>query len=152
MCSVAQADHSCRTGGPAVKCISWPLTSAIAVLLVGICSSALGATNGLPGTSNEQDVCALTLLIDQQMAAHWEGRVEPAAPADDFEFARRVYLDLAGRVPPVSALRAFLDDTSPDKRQRLVERLLDSPQFASHFAAAWRGLLLPEIETVRRGK
>ena len=127
--------------------VPWSIASAIAVLLCSVCSPTFGAGAELPGNSNERDVRALSLLIDRELAAHWQDRVEPAVPADDFEFARRVYLDLAGRVPPVSALRAFLDDTSADKRQRLVERLLDSPQYAAHLAVVWRGLMLPESET-----
>ena len=52
-----------------------------------------------------------------------EGPRAVAAPlADDDEFLRRVYLDLAGRIPRVSEVRAFLDDKRPDKRRRLVEQ------------------------------
>src|SRR5262245_15081042 len=54
-------------------------------------------------------------------------RGNPAPAADDAEFLRRPSLDLAGAVPPVSEVRAFLADTRPDKRRRLIDRLLDSP-------------------------
>src|SRR5262249_9225173 len=46
--------------------------------------------------------------------------------------------------PPVSVARAFLDDPAPDKRLRLVEKLLDSPAYVTHFTNVWRALLLPE--------
>lgn len=49
-----------------------------------------------------------------------------AAPATDAEFVRRVYLDLIGRVPETGEARAFLDDPSPYKRGRIVDRLLES--------------------------
>src|SRR5262249_53522391 len=52
--------------------------------------------------------------------------------------------DLTGRIPPVSDVRAFLADKSPDKRARLIAALLDDPRHAVHFANVWRALLLPE--------
>src|SRR5262249_9234543 len=89
-----------------------------------------------------------TAIIDHRVAAGWEtARVTPAAPADDAEFLRRVYLDLVGRIPGVTEARQFLDDTRPDKRERLVDRLLASPHYANHFANVWRSLLVPETGT-----
>ncbi len=70
--------------------------------------------------------------------------MEPAPLSDDAEFLRRVYLDLAGRIPTVSQTRAFLADKRSDKRDRLVEQLLASPRYATHFTNVWRALLLPE--------
>lgn len=57
-------------------------------------------------------------------------KIPAAAPAGDAEFLRRVYLDLTNMVPTSAQARAFLDDDTADKRQRLVDRLLDSPEFA----------------------
>jgi uncharacterized protein DUF1549 len=45
-------------------------------------------------------------------------------PADDAEFVRRLYLDLAGRLPTTAEVQAFLKDKTPEKRQRLIEELL----------------------------
>ncbi len=53
----------------------------------------------------------------------------PAPLADDAQFLRRVYLDLAGRIPTPQEARAFLADGSPDKRVRLIDQLLASPEF-----------------------
>ena len=58
----------------------------------------------------------------------------PVAPANDAEFLRRVSLDLTGMPPSVEELREFLADHSADKRARAVDRLLDSPLFARHWA------------------
>jgi hypothetical protein len=91
------------------------------------------------------DPQALTAKIDEYTAARWAAaKVEPAPPADDAEFLRRVSLELTGRIPSVAEARAFLKDKSPDKRQRLVERLLASPRYVAHFTNVWRALLLPE--------
>ncbi len=89
---------------------------------------------------------ALAAKIDEHIAAGWAAAmVAPAPLADDAEFLRRVYLDLAGRIPKVSEVRQFLDDRRPDKRQRVVEELLQSPRYVVHFANYWRSLLLPEV-------
>lgn len=90
------------------------------------------------------DVQTLADAIDRHVSAHWAGRVEPAPPADDAEFLRRVCLDITGKIPTVAEARAFLDDPAPDKRRRLVDRLLDRPAYATHFTNLWRALLLPE--------
>lgn len=54
--------------------------------------------------------------------------------ADDAEFLRRVYLDLNGTIPTVEQAKTFLADKSPDKRTKLIDTLLASPEFARHFA------------------
>ncbi len=99
-----------------------------------------------PGGDGElRDAQALAARIDQLLEARWAAAgVRPAAPASDAEFLRRVWLDLAGTVPPVSEVRAFLDDRSPDKRQRLVQRLLRSPSYADRFSHFWRAVWLPD--------
>ncbi|MFM7055385.1 MAG: DUF1553 domain-containing protein [Planctomycetota bacterium] len=96
---------------------------------------------------------ARTALTEQQAArqidllfrSHWDAvEVQPAQMTTDEEFVRRVYLDLAGRIPSVSEVRQFLSDASPDRRQQLVEKLLDGPAFVRHFTIRWRTTLIPE--------
>jgi hypothetical protein len=95
--------------------------------------------------SSAKDALALAAKIDQLVAARWEAaNVQPAAPVDDPGFLRRVYLDLVGRIPSVAEARAFLSDSRSDKRQRLVDHLLDSPGYATHSAKVWRALLMPD--------
>src|SRR5262249_55690033 len=117
----------------------------------GLAAGCLLAVAGAPaaagnrGADDDREVRALAAKIDQYLGARWAAaKVQPAARADDAEFLRRVYLDLAGKIPPVSVVRAFLDDPAPDKRLRLVEKLLDSPAYVTHFTNVWRALLLPE--------
>jgi hypothetical protein len=83
--------------------------------------------------------------IDVRLAERFEiDGIIPAPRADDAEFLRRLSLDLVGRIPTSDEVRRFLDDIAPDKRRRAVERLLDDPQHARHFAETWQALLLPE--------
>jgi len=94
----------------------------------------------------DRDVLALAGKIDLYLTAtRLKAKVTLASLADDAEFLRRVYLDLNGKIPPVSEARAFLQDTNPDKRLRLVQRLLDGPGYVMHFTNVWRALLLPEV-------
>ena len=58
-----------------------------------------------------------------------EFRIRPSEPASDPEFLRRICLDLTGTLPPPALVRTFLDDGDPDKRERLIDALLESPEF-----------------------
>jgi hypothetical protein len=66
-----------------------------------------------------------------------------AAPlAGDAEFLRRVTLDLTGTIPTAVEARAFLADPSADKRAKLIDRLLASPEHARHMAAVFDRMLM----------
>src|SRR5262245_23229823 len=91
---------------------------------------------------------ALTARIDHLVGKGWQAaRVTPAQRADDAEFLRRVYLDLAGRIPGAAEARRFLDDKAPDKREKLIDELLDGPRYAVHFGRTLRALWVPETST-----
>lgn len=93
-------------------------------------------------TMSEQDLAA---KIDRLLSARWKTeRVDPVPLADDAEYARRVHLDLIGRIPTLAETRTFLADQAPDKRVRLVHRLLETRDHVEHFVNVWRALLLPE--------
>ena len=68
--------------------------------------------------------------------------VDPAPVIGDRQFARRVFLDVVGLLPAPRELDAFVADARPDKRQRLVRRLLaDNRRFAEHWLTFWNDLL-----------
>src|SRR5258708_5184319 len=106
---------------------------------------------GKEDAKSARDALALAAKIDQFVALRWTAaKVQPAAPAGDAQFLRRIYLDVAGRIPSVAEARAFLTDPRPDRRQRLVDRLLEGPAYIKHSAAAWRALLVPEADFTAR--
>lgn len=72
----------------------------------------------------------LAAVIDEAVKAGHDGPF--AERSSDAEFVRRVHLDLTGTIPAAAEAREFLDDASPDKRARLIDRLLDSPLYARH--------------------
>lgn len=67
--------------------------------------------------------------------------IPPSAVCDDATFLRRVTLDIGGRLPTEEEATAFLADITSDKRDRLIDDLLRSPDYADFFAAKWTTLL-----------
>lgn len=70
--------------------------------------------------------------IDEQVVQHHVGPVSPVA--SDADFVRRIYLDLIGSIPSAAESRQFIADTSPDKRAKLIDSLLNSSRHARHLA------------------
>ncbi len=113
------------TAHPQVVRLLWAALAA-----VGLCVATDVATAAEP----------LHQRIDQIVNA------APFAPiatvCSDVEFLRRVSLDLNGITPSVAEVRVFMNDAVPDKRARLVDRLLASPRFARHMTNMFSVLLM----------
>ena len=78
---------------------------------------------------------ASAAVVDRLLADFWKSRgIEPASPAEDAEFLRRLTLDLVGRGPTVAEQDRYFADATDRRRAVAVERLLASPEFALHFA------------------
>lgn len=77
-------------------------------------------------------------LVDAKLA---KLNIAPSGLCDDADFLRRVYLDLTGTLPTPDETRTFLADKSKDKRAKLVESLLNKPEFADLWALRWADLL-----------
>jgi hypothetical protein len=77
--------------------------------------------------------------------------IEASAEAGDAEFLRRVYLDVIGLVPPPEEARRFLADKSPDKRAKLIDRLLETRDFADFWGMKWAELMASNVFTVVDG-
>jgi len=81
--------------------------------------------------------------INHHLRQQWnEARVEPAPVADDAEWIRRVYLDLAGRIPTGQEAEAFFHSASAQKREELVVALVSSRDFSRRLATVWTNLLV----------
>lgn len=119
-------------------------------MLVGMCLSLSGSQVAEP------------VLEDSERAGSWVSeRAQPFAdeidrvvtealsrldqaprPAiDDYTFCRRIYLDAIGRIPTIDELERFIADEAVDKRARLVEWLLHSKGYNSHWYNYWADLL-----------
>ena len=75
-----------------------------------------------------------TNFIDDEVFAKLRKfNILPSPRSGDAEFLRRVCLDLTGRIPPAGRVRGFLADPDPQKREKLIEVLLDSPEFVDYW-------------------
>jgi hypothetical protein len=68
-------------------------------------------------------------------------QIEPSGLCTDAEFLRRTSLDLTGSLPTPDTVRAFLSDSTADKRLKLIDRLLEAPGYADFWALKWADLL-----------
>ncbi len=76
----------------------------------------------------------------------------PAETCGDAVFIRRAYLDLTGLLPMVEVSRAFLADASPDKRAKLIDRLLDSEDYARFWALKKADLMRVTSRVLKDGR
>ncbi len=67
--------------------------------------------------------------------------IPPSQIADDATFIRRAYIDITGQIPTVEEVSQFLADSDPAKRDKLIDRLVDSPGYADLFANKWNMVL-----------
>lgn len=80
---------------------------------------------------------AIDNFVLARMAAE---NLHPTSTADKVTLLRRITLDLTGLPPSIAEVDAFLADKSDKAYERVVDRLLDSPRFGEHMAAAWLDL------------
>src|SRR5262245_46832443 len=104
------------------------------LLLAAALSHALSATALLAADPTSPQTPAPSPALRQQIDALIDrASIGPLSPlCSDADFVRRIYLDLTGVIPASDQARAFIEDKSPDKRQRLIDELLDSPAFVRH--------------------
>src|SRR4030095_16792296 len=85
-------------------------------------------------------------LVLEKLAAL---NLAPSPRCTDGEFVRRAFLDPCGILPIAEEARAFLADTAPDKRDRLIEALLARPEFVDFWSHKWSDLLLVSSKKLR---
>jgi hypothetical protein len=81
-------------------------------------------------------------FVDELVQKQWRALgLAPSEACTDAEFIRRASLDILGTLPTVEEVQAFTADTASDKRGRLIDRLLDRPEYAAYFATKWADIL-----------
>lgn len=101
-----------------------------------LCVSMLGAA------TLHAAVLPESLKIDGILAKEWaKNNLKPNPPATDEVLVRRLYLDIAGRIPTLEETQEFLRSGDPAKRVKLIDRLLGSDGYTSHMFNFWADLL-----------
>ena len=104
----------------------------------------LAALAAVSAPVRADDVPPQTVIDRHVDAAITAAGVSPAPQADDATLIRRLTLDLVGRIPTPAETVAYVKSKAPDKRAKLVDRLLASPGFVRHQAAQFEAMLAPE--------
>ncbi len=73
----------------------------------------------------------------------------PSPQSNDAEFIRRIYIDTIGTLPTPEETNAFLADRNSDKRNKLIEQILDRPEFIDYWTYKWSDLLLVNGALIR---
>ncbi len=76
-------------------------------------------------------------------------KLRPSPPLNDSEFIRRASIDTIGTLPTAEEVKAFLADASPDKRDKLIEQLLNRPEFVDYWTLKWADMLLLNGQRLR---
>lgn len=78
-----------------------------------------------------------------------EAGLQPAPLTDDWAFLRRVCLDVIGTIPSPQQIDEFIHDTRPDRRSRLIDRLLEHPGWADNWVGYWQDVLAENPNIVK---
>ena len=94
-----------------------------------------------PGDAPKFDFPPQT-VVDSHTANKWrELGISPSELATEEQFLRRVYLDVTGTLPSVGVVSQYLADPSKTKRDTLIDKLLESPEYSFYFANKWADVL-----------
>ena len=95
----------------------------------------------------------LVTSINSHISNGWkDAEIVPSPVAGDAEWGRRVYLDMTGRIPTREEATSFIEDNSRNKRQKLIQKLLASNEYARYTATRWSNMLVgrsPKKESLR---
>lgn len=99
------------------------------------------STNVIAQGSSQPDGAASS-RIDALLAKAWQKHhLTPNAPAGDETFVRRIYLDIAGRIPTATEAQRFITSSDAGKRSKLIDELLDGPAYPAHMFHFFADLL-----------
>lgn len=131
-----------------VKLIAHRILKPLFLFTFAFCFVSSVHADGLPKKLTYQE---LANQIDAKIDARLkQNGMNKSAPCTDEEFIRRVYLDITGVVPSAEKVVAFLESKATDKREKLVDELLDSPKYGKYFAEIWSNAMLPKESNNRR--
>ncbi len=142
----------------------WPRSLVLALLgLLGLAVPPLGAQPAKPAPENKEvslpsgvitpemwRQAATTPLppgeIDRLVSQELQkAKIPPAPLTTDEQFLRRAWLDLTGSLPMPADVKEFLEDKSPDRRAKIIDKLLAGDAFARHWGRYWRDVISARV-------
>jgi len=146
--TVAQVDEQGRVTvkGPGETAVSVSFLSDVAMTHVRAPFDAVVPESAYADAPRHNRIDDLVLAKLRQM------QIAPSSMASDATFIRRAYVDAAGILPTRREVEAFLADTSPGKRDALVDRLLERPEFVDYWTYKWSDVLLVSSRTLSRNQ
>ena len=88
-------------------------------------------------------------LIDREVNRKLKQLNLPASSrSSDSQFLRRAFIDTLGILPTGEEARSFLEDTSADKRSKMIDALLDRPEYVDYWTYKWSDLLLVQSKNL----
>jgi hypothetical protein len=90
-----------------------------------------------PALANDFNIPQVKFINEQIRQVWTDNQMNPSAPATDGEWCRRVYLDILGRVPSVTELREFTSNREPDRKMKLVNKLLYDELYLEDYTRNW---------------
>lgn len=119
---------------------------ALAIIWLGASFSAVAQSPALNPFDSGIPAAAKT-EVDRLATQDWDAHhLQPANLCTDPVFIRRAYLDIIGSLPTGAEARDFILDRTPNKRGRLVDKLLERDEFADYWAMKWGDLLRIKAE------
>ena len=113
----------------AFACVCWP---------IGTISAADSDREFTTGSSD-----AIVEYINSRIRQGWtDNEISASAVADDAEWVRRVYLDIVGHIPPAEEVEKFIENDDKAKRLKLIDELLDSPDYVRNWTNIWTNLTI----------
>ncbi|MFN7735835.1 MAG: DUF1549 domain-containing protein [Pirellula sp.] len=117
---------------------SWPIFALVVILRLLVSDCLLAQDSESPFGS-----ASIAARIDREIGGGYSKHgVEPASLCSDEDFVRRVYLDLAGRIPTVAERNSFIADPSPSKRLACIDGLLAGEDYVQNFTDTFDSVLM----------
>lgn len=112
--------------------------------LDGIRPKTVSGRTNLPLSAASAGAPMTVAQLEELLAAELlkEGEKKANGRISDDQFVRRVFLDVIGQLPAPADIQEYVKDTDPNKKAKLIERLLAMPQFGKNWARYWRDVVV----------
>jgi len=131
----------CYDGEACMKCNLFCLLFIAVIYTAAFASESGSPFDGPPAAERGR--------LDSILFTKWKAAGIPVSSirlCSDAVFVRRAFLDVTGRLPAAGEVSAFLKDQAADKRERLIDRLLQRDEFADYWAMKWCEILRVKSE------